>query len=599
MSLKKYITDYILHKIILVILIIFFFIFTLHSQDKLPIPTYEEKIVGTIIFEGLKATNPKYLLSKISIKEGSIWDEEIKKNVERELLKIDSIVEDVEITTIEKENNIVDVKIEILEKGAFIIVPYFTYSNSKGFIPKVIFRHYNIGGYRKYLNSKVEFLPKESLNLFFKFKDPEANFNENLSYGFETEFKTSLINYNIKGTKPLGVLGMDPPEPEDRWNETFFIQTVLGGELTYIVPYNDIEINPEIKLDYKRIMDKENGAHLPVDILNPKIGLNFKFPIKPIESYIKPSFNVNYKYTFGDEKRTDALELHYNRNRYDKLISDAKLAFSYLIPNFNATLEPYIKIRHELNNSYFYANESLDSLIIEDTWYDDYLDLIFGVDFKKSFRFWKIRHTFKIKTEFEQRLYGDTTITKVYNTNEDKYTNYYPYNFMSLLDFTYEFDYNTFKSHHFKMKYLIFTRYNQIKIINKYKPGVNPGHLEGFAGIIGNIKYELPIFDIETPKFVSINMKRPLKWQIFWDFFLDFGLSVTDLLDYKKDYTILDRNLLHLYPALGFGTALRFLPKFVPIEIVLEVGADIYDIYKQRTINGSNIYISFSIEDKF
>jgi hypothetical protein len=94
-------------------------------------------------------------------------------------------------------------------------------------------------------------------------------------------------------------------------------------------------------------------------------------------------------------------------------------------------------------------------------------------------------------------------------------------------------------------------------------------------------------------------MKRPLRWRIFWDFFLDFGLALTDLEDYEDSFTVLDRNFLHIYPAVGLGTAIRFLPKFVPIEIELKVGADIYDIYKYRTIGGGNIYITFSIEDKF
>ncbi|MBN1216205.1 MAG: hypothetical protein JXA99_12290, partial [Candidatus Lokiarchaeota archaeon] len=105
-------------------------------------------------------------------------------------------------------------------------------------------------------------------------------------------------------------------------------------------------------------------------------------------------------------------------------------------------------------------------------------------------------------------------------------------------------------------------------------------------------------FDLDTPKFVSLRMKRPLRWQVFWDFYLDLGLAATDMADYEDNYTF-DLNYLHLYPACGLGTSIRILPKFVPIEIVFDIGADIYDIYKQRTISGDNIYIKFSIEDKF
>lgn len=586
-----------MYRIIFINFLIFFCILNFHSQDILNIPVTDEKIIGSITFEGLKTTNPKYLLSKISIKEGSVWNEEVKETVKDELLDISSIIEDLTITAIEKENNIIDIKINILEKGAFIFIPYFTYSNSQGIMPKIIFRHYNIGGFRKYLNSKVEFIPKKSTNILFKFKDPEANFNNNISYQLETEFRTSLINYFSQGDiRYIGVLG-DSNQGE-RWNDELFIQGILKGNLTYNIPYYDIEITPSAKFDYKRLLNKEEGADLPVDVINPELGLAFNFPIKSIKSYLKPSFNLEYEYTLGDEDLSDALELHPYRNRYDKLIPEAKLIFSYLIPYFDARLEPYIKLVYELNNSYYYANESSDSFMIKDTPNNDYLDLIFGINFYKSFSFWKIKHKFTIETEFEQRLYGNTTVTKTYNTEEDEYSKYYPYNFKSKLDLIYEFDYNTFKSHHFKMRYLLFTRYNQLYEIGGYRPGRDPGDLEGFAGLIVNLKYELPLFDLDTPKFVSINMKRPLRWQVFWDFFLDLGLAATDMADYEDNYTF-DLNFLHLYPALGLGTAIRILPKFVPIEIVLEVGGDIYDMYKQRTISGDNIYIKFSIEDKF
>ncbi len=577
---------------------VFFFIFNIYSQNNLEILINNEKIIGSIVFEGLKNTNPNYLLSKISIKEGSVWNEEIKEIVKQELLAISSIVEELEIIAIEKDNNIVDLKIKILEKSAFLIIPYATYSNSKGLMPKIIFRHYNLGGYRKYLNAKIEFLPTDSFNFLFLFRDPEANFNKNISYELSAEFRSSLINYFIKGSAPLGALS--DSDTSDRWNNELYIQGILGGQLSYRVPYSDIEITPNVNFNYKRLLNKEEAGSLPVDIINPSLGLNLSFPIKSIKSFIKPSFNLDYRYMLGDEEISDTLELHYYRNIYDRLIPQVKLAFSYLIPKLEATLEPYIKLVYELNNSYYYANESLNSLVIVDTLNNDYLDLIFGVNFNKSFTFWKITHKFKILNEFEFRIYGDTAVNKFYDEDENEYTNYYPYNFKSLLDFTYEFDYNIFKSHHFKMRYLLFTRFNQLRKASKYEMGEEPGRLEGFAGLIANFKYELPLFDIDTPKFVSFTVKRPLRWQIFWDFYIDAGLAATDLADYEDEaYYTKDLNNLHLFPAVGIGTSVRFLPKFAPIEIVIDVGADIYGIYKLRDISGSNILIRLSINDKF
>lgn len=579
--------------------VIFFIIINIYSQNNLGELETNEKIIGVIIFENLKSTNPKYLLSKISVKEGYVWNETVKAQVEKELFKISSIVEDIEITAIEKENNIVDIKIKVLEKSAFLVIPYATYSNSNGIMPKIIFRHYNLGGYRKYLNSKLEFLPKESLNLFLLFKDPEANFNENISYEIKTEFRTSLINYFIKGIAPLGVLG--DSDTSDRWNDKLFIQGGLGGELTYKVPYSDIEITPKINFNYKRILNKEEAAYLPVDIIKPGLGLDLSFPIKSIRSAIKPSFYLDYKYTLGDEDNSDSLVLHYYRNIYDSFTPQIKFVFSYLIPKIDATLEPYIKLNFELNNSYYYADESLNSLVINDTPDDDYLDLTFGVNFSKSFSYWKIKHGFKIESEFVERLYGNTEVTKVINEDGDENTYSYPYYFKSKLDFTYEFDYNIFKSHHFKMKYLLFTRYNQLKKISKYEMGENPGRLEGFAGLIANFKYELPIFDIETPKFASFSIKRPLRWKVFWDFYLDLGLALTDTIYIDNDDHVFtfNRNYLHIFPAAGLGTSIRFLPKFAPIEIAIDLGVDIYGILKQKSIGGNNIVIGFSVNDKF
>ena len=91
-------------------------------------------------------------------------------------------------------------------------------------------------------------------------------------------------------------------------------------------------------------------------------------------------------------------------------------------------------------------------------------------------------------------------------------------------------------------------------------------------------------------------MKRELRWQVYWDFYIDFGLALSDI---ERGDETLDYNYLHLYPALGIGTSVRVRPRFVPIEIKLDVGVDVYQVLKQKAIDGNTVVLEFSINDKF
>ena len=144
------------------------------------------------------------------------------------------------------------------------------------------------------------------------------------------------------------------------------------------------------------------------------------------------------------------------------------------------------------------------------------------------------------------------------------------------------------------MRWNFYSRYNDTKNSNKYKIGDEPGEYKGWVGLIANLKYELPLFLVDTTKLATIKMKRPLIWQIYWDFYIDMGLSLAD-----KDYGVytFDYNYLHVYPAFGVGTSIRVIPKFVPVNIVLDVGFDVYKILREKNISGGSLILSFSIQD--
>ena len=497
---------------LLVFINLIFYIYPENTSDN-------NVTVGAINFNGIKVTSPKYLLSIIPIQKGSVWNDQVKLKLENVLKGITSIIEKVDILEEPKENNVVDITINIVEKGAFIIVPFFKYGLVSGFQPKLIFRHYNVGGYKKYLNIKSEFLPRTSFNFYTKYKDPDVLNNARLSYEIIGEFKFSAINYyanydekngNSRDTPPLGVLGGDQ---EEKWNDEFFFLWKLKGKFTYKIPNIEASVSPDVEIEYKRLLAQDGAENLPIDKIIPKMGLGLSFPIKSINAYIKPSVNVRYNLTLGNENLaisedediteenmdlyTEDLEKKFYGNAYDSLKPDIKLGFSFLIPIFNARIDPFIKIVYERVINYSFQRGDIYSgntgFIVPGT-EDHFLDLIIGLDFNKSFNFRKSKHSFKINTDFELRLIGDAVLSRDYGIKN------YPFNFKSKLDFYYELDINTYKFHHFKMKWTFFARYNQIKIYGSgYKIGSNPGDLYGFLGIVGNFKYELPFFNVNTP----------------------------------------------------------------------------------------------------
>jgi|GEM_PF-4597941 len=558
-----------LKKIFYIYLLTIIFIINIYSDQ-----TDDTITVKSIKYEGIKVTKSRYLDKILPIKEGDIWNEDTKKNLERKLKKIDDIVQAYNIIEQFNYDNTVSLTIQIDEKTSFIVIPFATYSNSDGVKPQIKLFHFNVGGYRKFIKSELEFHPKDSMNLIFKYKDREVANLDNLSYELEGAFKTSVINYyanvdyygNPRNIAPIGVIGGDTTE---KWNDELFILGELSFDLSYVIPIVNVEVNPSFYFKYKDTLDKdESDVTPPIHEFELSNGMNFNIPIKKIRADINPGFNIENNITVSNNKG------------YNSFKPKAFLYLQFNIPVIQARITPYIIINYSRSSEYYFAKAGeidTTTLIIGDT-----LDLKIGLEFHKAFSVRNFNHIFDVAGELKQRLIGGS----VDNILKD---------FKTAFDFSYEFEASFLKKHAFKMKLTFFARYNQTEELSGYDIGDEPGDLEGWIGAYCNLKYELPIFSVDTPKIATFKMKKRMLWQVFWDFYIDFGFVLNNE---ENDYT-LDKNYLHLQPALGVGTSIRVLPDFVPVEIRLDVGADLYQIIKDRNISGDSIILKFFIEEKF
>lgn len=515
--------------------------------------------------------------------------------------------------------------------GAFLPFLFAKYSNSDGVQPKLIFRHYNVAGWGKYLKSHLEFIPTDNLNLYLLYDDKEVMNNPNISYKIETTYKTSIINYyanydeqngNSRDTAPFGVFNGSPDLLEAKWNDELFLQGIFKTNFVFFIPNYKISIKPSLTLDYKYILADDSLDQVPGHIINPITSINFSIPIKKV--YYQPTFDANYKLTLGNGgikyDIADTLIPTISRQNYlvknaalDELSLKTKQLFSFSIPTIKATIQPHFGLEYTLNTWYKYHYYYDKSLTMSPTMHVNHLDLLLGLNFIKNFNYKKTRHTFKLTALYTQCLVGPLTVVKKYwmnNRREDPYITVHRYSnsFQLNFDFYYTFNLTFLKKHNFIMKWHLIANYNDLyEHSDGYKIGIQPGDLYGWLGVITNFKYTLPLFTLKTPRWGSFNVDKVLNWEVFWDFYIDAGLLVNDTEEIRNyddagetynSYTI-NYNNLHLYPALGVGTSIRVKPKFIVTEIQLDIGLDIYKAYKYRSIDGGTIILSLSFNDKF
>lgn len=327
-------------------------------------------------------------------------------------------------------------------------------------MPKLVFRHYNLFGEQKYLNFKTEFLPRESFNFYLRFMDPAVMNNKNFSYEISSQYKFSYLNYIAKGTSPLGTAW--PVDSEFRWNNKEFMYTDLVFSLKYKIPNNGIIISPKFSIKYEtdrfKILEDTTGdiipykqaiQQYPIDKITPYGFLSLTFPIEKINASIKTEIQVSYEITIDRYIENISKASNTDKRIFDKLNPYVAYYFSFFITPIEANIIPSIKLNYTRNIDYFFnRNESVDWGRTMANYAHDYLDLVFGLEFNKSFTFRNIKHELKVYAEFSQRLVGETSVKKKYedeNNNVNEYINSYFYNSIFNFNINYIMDYKFLK----------------------------------------------------------------------------------------------------------------------------------------------------------
>ena len=94
-------------------------VFSLFIFLCLSVIAVSAQTIGEIRFEGIKRTNQNYLLKVAGISVGGNWNNSIKSSVVSKLTALDEIVENVEITESQGEDDTVIVTINLQEKYSF------------------------------------------------------------------------------------------------------------------------------------------------------------------------------------------------------------------------------------------------------------------------------------------------------------------------------------------------------------------------------------------------------------------------------------------------------------------------------------------------
>ena len=102
-------------------------VFSLFIFLCLSVIAVSAQTIGEIRFEGIKRTNQNYLLKMVGLSVGGNWNESIKSSAISKLTALDKIVEKVEITESEGQNDTVIVTINIQEvprRGKYGKLPF-------------------------------------------------------------------------------------------------------------------------------------------------------------------------------------------------------------------------------------------------------------------------------------------------------------------------------------------------------------------------------------------------------------------------------------------------------------------------------------------
>lgn len=610
-------------------------VFFLFAFLYLSIIVVSAQTIGEIRFEGLKRTNQNYLLKISGISVGGNWNESIKSSVISKLTALNKIIEKVEITESNGENNTIIVTITIQEKFSFIFIPFFTYSNKAGIKPRIIFRNYNLGGYGKYLGVKGAFSCDDSLEFSVDYKDYQFLNRDDMTLSASASFETSAPNYTVTdyapGLAPIGSTSWD----DERWNDENVTEFNFYGLYGYKLPWRNAQFYANAKFVYEYIAawdDKDDDEHyeVPIHKFIPSTAATISIPIAE-HFEIAPWLGFTYRLQHNEKKQSLI-------NEEDSSSFDFVGQYlMYYTPYFNTKFSVPFK---EIGLTYsitpaiqFYIGNhrvktSLDFLDfgLRDFFNECALNFSLNNSVSRSGTLAKgLTYEIGLSNTIYQRFFH-------YKTAYEQSSAYYidkknPWRSVENTiqietHLTYKMNYNVYKRHLLALKFRLFYYYNGMNTKDDYK-GINEkiyspvsrrvweqdtdyemfenvGDFTGYAGGMLNLGYRLPLFTFKTPNFLGITIKKELIWDADLSFFIDMGLAqnygeIMKDNDYK-DY-IINRNLLHLCPGLGTGIKLEVVPRFIPVKAAVSVGVDVYKMLKTKNFN-SNLVFTIGIDNQ-
>lgn len=595
--------------------------------------------IKEIIYEGNEVTSRKFIEKLTNISPGDKWNNSVKNATLRTINSQRYVVEKVSISEKIVDENMVIVTIKIEEKLPFILVPFFTYTNNSGFMPKLIFRHYNVAGWGKYFGSKIEFLPTSHIGLFLDWRDNYLFNIENLVFGVSLTGTTSYPNYEIKSSEsipPLGVLTWSG----DRWSSENKNKITASTFLNYTIPNYNIALISGIDFTYENILANEKDATedrtKPI-LYKPSANLGFRMPIT---SFFQIGSTLRYRHEFEilTDKKTNVqveygekIDSYYQlKNKYNPVF-----LFDLIFPNtehaYNLTLTFAASYVTQDNKVVKTKELSFKEDDLHKAFTNNALDVGVFVNFTKRFNINpNLSNSISLRNQIIQRVfeYND----QYQNYTQDRYKDYELWkdvsNTLKLnIWLTNHMNYRFYKRHHFSFKFSLFYYYNDTNTYNDYftKPkgveakaklaqveksvykvdsdyimGVNTGDIEGYAGALLNIFYRVPLFNFTTPSFLTFESKRTLEWDAFFTFFLDAGLAQNydnKRVAYQPYILNLGTEKLNLFPGLAGGARFEAIPKFVPALVTIELGIDLWKLLRDRNI-GANITFSFGIDNQ-
>ncbi len=347
-------------------------------------------------------TNSSIILDGIGISVGDRYTTETKDYIYLRVASMRDIIQSADVTEIFDDQGNVKLIIYIDEKFPMLLLPFFTYSNSKGLQPKIIIRHYNLAGFRKFLNAKIEFIPTTELYMWARLSENSDTipdrisendfnskilekltdqadidfiriaynfdgsqyrlthnlsdddrtrlidlfnalmFNKALSYSVEANLGTSLPNYFITGIPPLGVFGSS--FTGTRWNDTPYINMLAKGQLSFQIPGTTASITQKFGIDKYRLtfIPQDTNPEIFTGVyqnINPYYEIDMRITDPRINASYIPSFKFNY------EGGTDLNGVSENIHLFNIQNS---LNLGYPIRGTNLTLKPYYTFKYIL-----------------------------------------------------------------------------------------------------------------------------------------------------------------------------------------------------------------------------------------------------------